>query len=153
MATLLDRATLLETIQTAYDRLDVTLANLSDQQMTRIGGGGDGWTVKDALAHLTWWEHYTLRRLNGAPPLLQDGDDGGTTVDGTNKRVYEENQQKSLHDVLAEFREAFQQLRAAVEALPDDRLADENTQGLIAGNTYDHYDEHLQTIRAATGLN
>lgn len=152
MATLPDKATLLETIQMAYDRLDATLANLSDEQMTRTGGGGGEWAVKDTLAHLAWWEHYTVRRLNGAPPLIQDGDDDGTTLDDTNKSVYEENRQKSLHDVLSEFREAFQQLRAAVEALPDDRIADEDTQDLIAGNTYDHYDEHLQTIRAATGL-
>lgn len=152
MGILLDKATLLETIQTAYDRLDATLANLSDEQMTHTGGGGDGWTVKDALAHLIWWEHYTLRRLDGAPRLIQEGEDDGTTLDDTNKHVYEENRQKSLAVVLAEFRQAFQQMRATVEALPDERLADENTQSLIAGNTYEHYDEHLQTIHAATGL-
>lgn len=148
----MDRATLLETIQTAYDRLDATLTSLSDEQMTRPGGGGGEWAVKDALAHLTWWERYTVQRLNGAPQLIQDGQDGGTILDDTNKRVYEENRPKSLAAVLAEFRDAFQQIRAAVEALPDERIADENTQGLITGNTYDHYDEHLQTIRAANGL-
>lgn len=154
MGTLLDKATLLETIQTAYDRLTATLANLSDENMTRSGGGGgDVWTVKDALAHLTWWEHYTLHRLSGTPRLIQDGDGDGTAIlNDMNQKVYEENRQKSLPAVLAEFREAFQQLRAAVEALSDDRLADENTQALIAGNTYEHYDEHLQTIQAATGL-
>ncbi|MGZ3600824.1 MAG: DinB family protein [Ktedonobacterales bacterium] len=152
MGTLLDRAMLLETIQTAYDRLDATLANLSDEQLTRTGSGGGEWTVKDTLAHLAWWEHYTVRRLNGAPRLIQDDDDGGTTLDDTNNHVYEENRQKPLAAVLSEFRDAFQQIRAEVEALPDERLADEDTQGLIAGNTYDHYDEHLQTIRAANGL-
>ncbi len=154
MGTLLDRATLLETIQTAYDRLVATLANLSDEQMTRTGGGGgDVWTVKDALAHLTWWEHYTLHRLSGTPRLIQDdGGDGTAILNDMNQKVYEENRQKALPTVLAEFREAFQQMRAAVEALPDDRLADENTQALIAGNTYEHYDEHLQTIQTATGL-
>ncbi len=154
MGTLLDKATLLETIQTAYDRLVATLANLSDEQMTRIGsGGGDVWTVKDALAHLTWWEHYTLHRLNGTPRLIQDGDGDGTAIlNDMNQKVYEENRQKSLPVVLAEFREAFQQIRAAVEDLPDDRLADKDTQALIAANTYEHYDEHLQTIQTATGL-
>lgn len=152
METLLGRAALLDTIQTAYDRLDATLANLSDEQMARTGSGGDEWTVKDALAHLTWWEHYTLRRLSGTPRLIQDGDDGATILDDMNQRVYEENRHKSLPVVLTEFREAFRQIRATVEALPDDRLADENIQALIAGNTYEHYDEHLQTIRVATGL-
>lgn len=152
MGTLLDRARLLDTIQTAYDRLSAILATLSDEQMTRIGGGGDGWSVKDTLAHLAWWEHYTLRRLNGAPRLIQEGEESGTTLDDTNKHVYEENRQKPLAVVLAEYSEAFRQIRAAVEALPDDALADEDTQGLIAGNTYDHYDEHLQAIRIAIGL-
>lgn len=153
METLLGRAELLDTIQAAYDRLDATLANLSDEQMARTGGGGgDEWTVKDALAHLTWWEHYTLRRLSGTPRLIQDGDGGTAILDDMNQRVYEENRHKSLPVVLTEFREAFRQIRAAVEALPDDRLADEDIQGLIAGNTYEHYDEHLQTIRVATGL-
>ena len=152
METVLDRAALLEAIQAAYDRFDATLANLSDAQMTSPGGGGGEWAVKDALAHLTWWEQYTLRRFNGEPQLIQDGADENAVLDGTNQRVYEENHHKSLAEVLAEFRETFRQIRAAVEALPEDRLADENTQGLIAGNTFDHYDEHLQTIRSATGL-
>lgn len=152
MGIVLDKAALLEAIQAAYDRLDATLANLSDAQMTSPGGGGGEWTVKDALAHLSWWERYTLRRLDGAPQLMQDGEDSNAILDSTNQRVYEEYHQQSLAEVLAEFREAFRQIRAAVEALPEDRLADENTQGLIAGNTYDHYDEHLQTIRSATGL-
>jgi uncharacterized protein (TIGR03083 family) len=143
---------LLETIQAAYDRLDATLASLSDEQMTRPGGGGGEWTVKDTLAHLTWWERYTVRRLNGAPQLIRDGEDGNTILDDTNSRVYEKNRHKALAAVLAEFSEAFQQIRAAVEALPDERIADENTQGLIAGNTFDHYDEHLQTIRSAIGV-
>lgn len=150
MGTLMDRATLLQTIQAAYDRLDATLATLSDDQLTLPGGGGGEWTVKDVLAHLTWWEHYTVRRLSGASQLIQDGEDGNTILDDTNKHVYEENRQKSLAAVQAEFREAFQQIRAAVEALPADRIANEDTQSLIAGNTYDHYGEHLQTIRATT---
>jgi len=78
-------------------------------------------------------------------------------VDEINERVFRANRDRPLGEVLAEAREIYRDLLATIEALPEDALTAPDrftwTGGrpvwvAIAGNTYWHYPEHAESIRA-----
>ena len=74
-------------------------------------------------------------------------------LDALNAQTYTENQQRSLGEVLTDFYQSHQLALCSVEALPDVAFTvgwtDGRTLGpLIAGNTYKHYQEHLDPLRA-----
>jgi hypothetical protein len=75
-----------------------------------------------------------------------------------NATVYAQNRERSLQVVLTEAQEVHAQLVAELEKLSDEDLNDARRFAqmpdewipwqLIAGNSYDHYDEHILSIRA-----
>jgi hypothetical protein len=67
-------------------------AGLSDEEMTRRPGAQEDWSVKDQIAHLTWWEDYAMVRsgimLAGEPfSKLTDFDAINAQVLAFNKDV------------------------------------------------------------------
>ncbi|HLX38880.1 MAG TPA: maleylpyruvate isomerase N-terminal domain-containing protein, partial [Ktedonobacteraceae bacterium] len=53
---------LLQLIQKEHDTLDTLLCSLSEEQMVHPDIADD-WSVKDILAHLTWWEQETISEI------------------------------------------------------------------------------------------
>ena len=85
------------------------------------------------------------------------------STDAINEVVYERNKGRSAPDVLADFRQAHQDVLAALGGLteadllrtyshyqPDEPGEDSGAPIVrwIAGNTYEHYDEHQEWIEA-----
>ena len=77
-------------------------------------------------------------------------------VDKLNEKTFQENRERPLNDVQAEYRQAHQEMLAQVQALSEDditnpqRFSWTNGRGLvpyIAANTYEHYQEHIKQIR------
>jgi hypothetical protein len=62
MDTPVDKTQLLEWIAASRAELDAVIAPLTDAQMTVPGAEGT-LSVKDLLAHVSWWERRTLRAL------------------------------------------------------------------------------------------
>lgn len=157
MSETIEKAVLLDKIQAGYTQLESILAPLSAAQMTMPTVNGT-WSVKDNLAHLTVWQDYLLAQLEGIrtntqPPAFFVPD--LSTDDEINEHVYQENKNRPLEDVLAAFRASYQRVLAAVSAMSAGAL---NTPapwgtsgnpiwGLIAGNTYEHCEEHGGNIR------
>ena len=151
----IDKAELLGNMQAGYNTFEALLAGLNEAQMTTPGVNGE-WSVKDNLAHLTAWHLRQLDLLQGVRQgkepgirLVQD-----SSVDEINERFYQENKDRSLAEVLAAFRSSYQDVLADVQAMTDEELnkpiswLDDRPIWLwVAGNTYDHYEEHGGFIR------
>ena len=112
---------------------------------TRIGE--DGWTRKQMLGHVTTWHELTVDRLSrfgetGEPADLPD------PTDAINARAARAADGRTAGEVLMAIDDSFRRLRRAVARLSDDQLAanDGWAAAVIAGNTFDHYAEHLADI-------
>jgi hypothetical protein len=129
----------------AHQRLDALLATMSEEQLTRPGVTDD-WSVKDHLAHLTWWGRRIITVLHGGDDPIDAMPGGEKTEDEINANVYAANRDRSLAEVRAAFDASYQQTLALAESLSAEDLADEVLYGLIAGDTFDHYREHIEML-------
>ncbi len=151
----ISKSQLLEKIRTCQAEFEQLLAPLSETQMTTAGVNGT-WSIKDIIAHLNAWQGVALNRLRAAasgkePMVPQD-----FTIDDLNERFYQENKARSLPDVVADFRRTHQEIVEAVEALSEDDLNNPHRYSWwegeplwpnIAGNTYEHTYEHIDSIQ------
>jgi hypothetical protein len=114
----------------------------------RIGEGQ--WTRKQMLAHLTAWHDLTATRLarfveSGEPQDL-DGEE-----DAINARAARAAEGRATGEILLGLDDSYRRLRHAVARITDTQLpAHDGWAGaVIAGNTYDHYAEHLPDLDVA----
>ena len=156
-----DKPQLLAWITASRAELDAVVAPLSDAQMVAPGAEG-ALSVKDLLAHVSWWERRTLRALDytargEAPPKLAAEGEGEAGVDRVNAETFRANQGCSLADVRTEYARSGRDLLAALNGYSEADLFDEEgftkilefpALYLIAGDTYLHYPDHLASIRA-----
>ncbi|HEX5441577.1 MAG TPA: maleylpyruvate isomerase N-terminal domain-containing protein [Ktedonobacterales bacterium] len=129
----------------AHQRLDALLATMSEEQVARPGVT-DNWSVKDHLAHLTWWGRRVITVLQGgADPIdAMPGDE--KTEDEINANVYAANRDRSLAEVRADFEATHRDMQQLIETLPDETLAAK--EGWISGNSDYHYNEHIAMFQA-----
>lgn len=151
----IDKAELLAQMQAGYNSFEALLAGLNETQMTTPGVNG-AWSVKDNLAHVTAWH---LRQLDLQQGVRQGKEPGlrlvaDSSVDEINEQFYQENKDRSLAEVLAAFRSSYQRVLADVQAMSDEDLNkpiawlnDRPIWFWVAGNTYDHYEEHSGIIQ------
>ena len=151
----IDKAELLGNMQAGYRTFEALLAGLNETQLTTPGVNGV-WSVKDNLAHLTAWHLRQLDLLQG----VRQGKEPGIrlvedwSVDELNEQLYQENKDRPLAEVLAAFRSSYQRVLADVQAMSDEELNkpiswlnDRPIWLWVAGNTYEHYEEHAGFIR------
>lgn len=158
MAEQKSKAQLVDMRRATYARFDALLASLSEQQL-QMPGVTDDWSVKDHLAHLTFWERVNLLAMLQAIAQGTSWTDPGfertdEETEQTNQRVYLQNKDRPLVDVLSEFQATHQQVIASLEQLSEEELktphewleGESITTWLSDPN--DHYQEHEQHIRA-----
>lgn len=156
----LDKVKLLELIRVEYDFVRRTLALMSPQQM-EIPDVQGPWSVKDTLAHLTAWERRLLRWYqeadSGQVPAVPEPGKTWADLDEINDRTYREDKDRPLQDVLDDFHAVHAEVVRLVEGQIEDDIFSlgrfeglfrEPPIGLIAHNTYLHFDEHLRPVRA-----
>lgn len=154
----LNKRTVLNRLRDERSHFEELLAGLSESQMTNVALG-DGWTIKDTLAHLTAWEKELLRWLkmaaDGQRPDMPRPGQWDSYIEAFNAREFVANRQRSLDEVLTEFRLVYSQLWTALQALPEDPnhpswsvwYGGQPPWGLVA-TYYHHYAEHRQTIES-----
>lgn len=147
----------LDLIQKEWDDFLNLLATLSEQQQIAPTLAGN-WSVKDTLVHLSAWEAELTRWLSAAnagnnPGVPKFTDD---YINQFNEKIYLDNRQRSYADVYANLRATHDAAVAQIKALPDDPndpkwalwQRPDGPWSLIEGNTYGHFREHADTIRA-----
>lgn len=151
----MDKQTLLDSMNTGYTSFTALLAPLSEQQLT-TPGVNTTWSVKDNLTHLTAWQKRTLTKIQAVrnnvdfiDPLPEDA-----IEEEVNEQFYQQNKDRSLADVLAEFHAVHQQLVENVQAMSDEELNrplswqdNKPIWESISGNTGEHYADHEQIVR------
>jgi hypothetical protein len=108
---------------------------------------GGGWTRRKMLNHIRVWHEITAQRLRAfrdsgeRPPSPGDED----TI---NAQAAADADLRSNELILRELDESFARLRAEVSALRDEQLPllDGWPVGVVAGNTYGHYDDHRADV-------
>jgi hypothetical protein len=124
-----------------------------------IPGVEGEWSVKQLVAHLTWYEQAVVE---GAQLALNTGTFSrrrpeGVSLDEMNAQIAEESRARPASDVLAEAEAVFGQLLTLIAACPDAILNDPQLLGLpddmppwmrVANNSYAHYREHEPALRA-----
>jgi uncharacterized damage-inducible protein DinB len=140
------------------------LAELFDQLQDADGlnrTGKDGWTVKDHLVHVAAWEHSLLGLIEGRNRLEAMGvhEQVDQDTDAINDAVRKLHQSDTAEEALGYFRESHLQLTAALGKLSDADLQKPYSHyqpgdpsqmrpvvDWVAGNTYEHYAEHIGWI-------
>jgi hypothetical protein len=118
--------------------------------MTKPGAVG-GWSVKDLIAHVTWWEEEALAHLpvilaGGRPPRYSVTYGG---IDAFNAQMAEKKRDLPLAQALRERDETHRRLLAFLETVPEEHIARETRfRRRLRLDTYGHYRLHAEGIRA-----
>jgi hypothetical protein len=145
-------------LQEERERWKALVAQVGSDRMEVPGTIGD-WSVKDLIAHLTWYEAAVVE---GAQQVLTTGSftrrrRGDLGLDENNVQIAAASRSRSVREVQDEADRVFAQLLVVVNACPDALLNDPKLLGLpddlvpwmaIANNSYAHYREHEPALRA-----
>lgn len=135
-----ERLDILQDISKSWLDLVKAIKSLSDDEILRPATVDD-WSVKDIMAHITFWEGRIIHRIG----LLERGENPPDTDDfeTINQQEATKSRSASLDDVRAQFDAMHDQVMNILEVTPV------LSRDLVEGNTYGHYNEHLADIRAA----
>ena len=161
-----EKRVLLEHFAQNWSALDAALQQLSPETMTTVHDE-QGWTVRDHLIHLYYWERLALYFLQGKP--FHEGLDVSAAIyasddeDLINTAIYERHQAVPLDVAFAQLRALHTELLAVLEPLTDEDLQksyrhylpDEPSEGegrpamnIIYGTTAHHFAEHQAWIES-----
>jgi hypothetical protein len=160
-------AEIIARIERAMQRVVQAITPLSPAQMLepRLP---DGWSVKDVLAHLTWWDQWLLFTLPAdqnapgppiTPPLADQIPPTDDWADEMNAKVYAYNQSRKLSTIQAEFSATCSQLLLRVSQLSINDLDDPGGIAAVIGQPvaplilgiYEHYEEHAHELEQLSG--
>lgn len=141
---------LLDRLDRAWKEFEESYAGLSEAELLTPGVTGN-WSVRDIIAHVTWWEEEALTHL---PHIL----DGGTPprysvkyggINAFNALKTEEKRALSLRDVLREHDETHQRLIRYIRSAPEEQFTRETRfRRRLRLDTYSHYPIHARAISA-----
>jgi len=160
----MDKRQFVDRLRRERSEWNALLAQVSPERKTQPGFAGQ-WSVKDVIAHVTAYEQWLVTWLASAkrgvlpkPSIVNSPD-----VDARNALIYEANKHRPLPDVMDDAEQVFRALISEVESLPDGDLSNERRTAwfiepfwkesiplyqAIADDSYEHYHEHLPSLRA-----
>ncbi len=145
----MNRSRLLKRLETEWTAFKDSYAGLSDSDLLEAGVTGE-WSVRDIVAHVTWWEEEALEHLpvilRGGKPPRYSVTYGG--IDAFNALKTEQKSNLSLSAVLRERDYTHQRLIDFLESVPEDQFARETRfRHRLRLDTYSHYPKHAEAIR------
>ena len=152
---LTDKAEILARMETSYRALRSALGRADAEQLERPGAWGE-WTLKDLVAHITYWQSVATDRLQKfgsgrAEEIRYFKDDA--EINEVNENVYRANKDRPLAEMLEALDVGYQSLRTAVKSIPADVYPQDQepvpVRNWVAGNSFAHYEEHTPDIERA----
>ncbi|MCJ7547863.1 MAG: DinB family protein [Deltaproteobacteria bacterium] len=146
----MDRSQLLKRLEKAWEALEASYAGLSDLEMMEPGVT-DTWSVRDIIAHVTWWEEEALMHLplilEGGKPPRYSVTYGG--IDAFNALMTEQKRNLSLSEVLRQRDDTHRRLIDFIQNVPEDQFVRETRfRRRLRLDTYNHYLKHSEWIRS-----
>ncbi len=150
----MDKKKFLDNVKSERAQWDALLREVGEARMTEPVM--DGRTIKDVIAHVTWYEREMI-------PVFRDHALVGSDLwnleqDKRNAAIYELNRDRPLDEVLAEARQVYAELLPILEKVSEEDLQDASRfqdmpadwlpWEMLASNTYEHYVDHAHDIRA-----
>jgi hypothetical protein len=156
-----EKAELEELIESSYNELMALIHSLGPSGLAITGS--DGWAVKDHLIHLGAWELSLIGLLESADRPTAMGVPGVEhETEALNRAVWTLHRDKSPDEAVAFFARTHALLLSTLDSLSDAGLqlpyshyqpgsiGNEGTErpvvDWVAGNTYEHYAEHIPWI-------
>lgn len=147
---MMNHAQLLQRISTRWDEFTASYAGLTGPDMQTPGVVED-WSVRDILAHVSWWEEEALTHL---PTILEGGRPerysvrwGG--IDAFNASMTERRAALSLEEVLELHQSTHARLLDYLAGVPETAIATETRfRRRLRLDTWGHYPIHTEHIRA-----
>lgn len=153
-----NKAELLARMQSGYASFEGLLDSLSAEQKSTAGVNGD-WAIKDIMAHLTAWQDRVSQRLEAIERREEPAFEvieNDEQMNRFNEAVFLANRERPLSEVEANFRASAERLRLDA-AKADERDLFEAGRfpwlkgGVlwesVAGNSFEHYEEHTPMIQ------
>jgi hypothetical protein len=158
---------LLAALREEFDRWEELLGGMTEAQIT-VPNPTRGWSVKDDLAHLWAWQQRSIARLEAARlggepvfpswPATVDPDTEDAT-DTINTWIYETNREAPWATVHQRWRDGYLRFLEGAEAVAERDLLDASRYPWLEGHalaavllgSYDHHQEHLETLLARLG--
>jgi hypothetical protein len=144
---------LLAKLERTWQDFEDSYAGLSREELLTPGVTGH-WSVRDIIAHVTWWEEEALAHM----PEIRDGQRapkysalyGG--IDAFNALMTEKRRALSVAEVMRLHDAVHEQLLAFVRAQPAALWeTDTRVRRRLRLDTYGHYPVHAKAIRAWRG--
>jgi hypothetical protein len=138
----------LDKLEKAWNEFNASFAGLSETQLEQPGVT-ENWSIKDLIAHISWWEEEALKHLPHiregiTPPRYKDAYGG---LNAFNALVSEQKHALTLDEVRQQVVSSHQRLIDYLEEIPDELLAtDTRFRRRLRLDTYSHYPEHTQAI-------
>jgi hypothetical protein len=154
----ISKANLLDLARAEHQKFDDLMRGVSDEKISAPGAEGD-WSAKDIAAHLMFWQQRAIFFLECARDGWQPDNDRWSvgSVDERNEMNYHAHKDRSVAEVLAELRAIQSKFVQLVESTPEqDLVAAARFEFLaggalidrISGETWEHYREHGDMLRA-----
>lgn len=151
------KAELIETMVSARGRFDALLGQIPYSKMTLSGASGE-WSVKDVVAHITSYDRWlglTLALRGQKPPDFWIED---IPLDEFNRRLFAENRDLPLDQVLQQSGDVWSEILEGTRALPETYLfTEQSVQGvpytfkpcdILKSESYGHYLDHVPALLA-----
>ena len=126
-------------IDTAWQAFLPSLDGLTEDQAAQPGVAGY-YSVKDILAHLAWWENQTRE-------VVETGNDPELDVEALNDQIYAANKDRTF----AELKQRL--IDGHARAIATFAAAASLTEADVKDDTWEHYQEHGDQIRAWRSAN
>jgi hypothetical protein len=139
----------MQRLDAAWSAFRVSYAGLSDAELLEPGVTGS-WSVRDLIAHVTWWEEEALTHLprilaGGRPPRYSVAYGG---INAFNALKTAETKTLPLSEVLRRQEDTHRRLVALVAGVAEEHLAgDARFRRRLRLDTYGHYPKHTEAIR------
>jgi len=134
---------------------DALLAHMTPEQMQQPNAVGE-WSVKDIVVHIAWYEREMVGILTSH--TFAGSEWWEIPLDKRNDMIRVESKDRPLAEVLVESRRVYDAFMQGLEKLPEADLYDPASfpgmpaewqpLEIITSNSYEHYDEHAEAIKA-----
>ena len=149
----MDKIELLAAMHDAHAPIEAAAGAVDDEALAGPALDMAGWTRKDVLAHVEWWNDHSTNVIEGSRTGVDPypGDDLEWDADAWNERILAENRGRSPADVRRGEAASFARLVAAVEGSSEEELFAENPHPWLDGSLAEtvisdstaHYPDHV----------